>query len=71
MKRFLLSGFVLAASASAVVAAQAPAEAPQVRPVVLQKITVKVNGAIFTKTELGITSDRGASGAEPAKSDGD
>jgi parvulin-like peptidyl-prolyl isomerase len=52
MKRFLLSGFVLAASAVAGVAAQAPAESPQVRPVVLQKVLVKVNGAIFTKTEL-------------------
>jgi parvulin-like peptidyl-prolyl isomerase len=34
------------------VAAQVPAAPDQSRPVVLQRVLVKVNGAIFTKTEL-------------------
>lgn len=51
MKRLVLCAFVLAAPLSAAVAAQAPADS-QARPVVLQKVLVKVNGAIFTKTEL-------------------
>jgi parvulin-like peptidyl-prolyl isomerase len=52
MKRFVITACVVAASASAMLAAQAPADQTQARPVVLQKVLVKVNGAIFTKTEL-------------------
>jgi len=52
MKRFVITACVVAASASALLAAQAPADQAQARPVVLQKVLVKVNGAIFTKTEL-------------------
>lgn len=53
MKRLVLCACVLAVTAPAMVAAQAQqADPPQARPVVLQKVLVKVNGAIFTKTDL-------------------
>ncbi|MBK9241143.1 MAG: SurA N-terminal domain-containing protein [Acidobacteria bacterium] len=52
MKRIVMSAVALAVASAGVLAAQAPAPAVQSRPVVLQKVLVKVNGAIFTKTEL-------------------
>ncbi|MBK9243079.1 MAG: peptidyl-prolyl cis-trans isomerase [Acidobacteria bacterium] len=52
MKRIVMSAVALAVASAGVLAAQALAPAVQSRPVVLQKVLVKVNGAIFTKTEL-------------------
>ena len=55
MKRIFAGTLVAVVSALGTVAAQAPppqaTPAPS-RPVVLQRVLVKVNGAIFTKTEL-------------------
>ncbi len=51
-QRIVLSAVALVVASAGVLAAQAPAPAVQPRPVVLQKVLVKVNGAIFTKTEL-------------------
>jgi len=52
MKRQVLSALALMAMCAGVVAAQAPAAPAQPQSTVLQKVLVKVNGAIFTKTEL-------------------
>lgn len=57
MKQRVVCAVVLAAVSAGVLAAQSPASAGRVQPaqpqsVVLQKVLVKVNGAIFTKTEL-------------------
>ncbi|MSO49092.1 MAG: hypothetical protein EXQ49_04200 [Acidobacteria bacterium] len=51
-QRIVMSAVALAVASAGVLAAQAPAPPVQSRPVVLQKVLVKVNGAIFTKTEL-------------------
>ena len=52
MKRMMLCALALVAASTGVVGAQAPAAPVQAKPTVLQKVLVKVNGAIFTKTEL-------------------
>lgn len=57
MKRLVVCAVVLAAVSASVLAAQNPAPPGQAQPVqpqsvVLQKVLVKVNGAIFTKTDL-------------------
>lgn len=57
MKRIIAGMLVAVVSAVGTVAAQAQAQAPAAgpapgRPVVLQRVLVKVNGAVFTKTEL-------------------
>ncbi len=53
MKRIVAGTLVAVMSAVGTVAAQTPAPAPPAaRPVVLQRVLVKVNGAVFTKTEL-------------------
>jgi parvulin-like peptidyl-prolyl isomerase len=50
MKRTVLSAIVLSVAAAGLLKAQAAPAQPQ--SVVLQKVLVKVNGGIFTKTEL-------------------
>ena len=52
MKRILLCAFALIVGYANVLATQEPAAPAQPQSVVLQKVLVKVNGAIFTKTEL-------------------
>lgn len=57
MKRIVAGMLVAVVSAVGTVGAQAPAQAQATaptpgRPVVLQRVLVKVNGAVFTKTEL-------------------
>lgn len=53
MKRIIAGILVAVVSATGTVAAQAQAPAPSPgRSVVLQRVLVKVNGAVFTKTEL-------------------
>jgi peptidyl-prolyl cis-trans isomerase SurA len=52
MKRIISCALAGAVVSTAILAAQTPAAQTQARPVVLQRVLVKVNGAIFTKTEL-------------------
>jgi len=52
MKRRISSALAFALASVGVVAAQSLETVTQSRPVVLQKVLVKVNGAIFTKVEL-------------------
>ena len=52
MKRIVLSALVLATASAGVLSGQSPATPVQSQSVVLQKVLVKVNGAIFTKTDL-------------------
>lgn len=52
MKRIVLGALVLAVASANVLAAQSATPPAQPQSVVLQKVLVKVNGAIFTKTDL-------------------
>lgn len=52
MKRTVLCALALALACAGVLAAQGSAAPSQPQSVVLQKVLVKVNGAIFTKTDL-------------------
>lgn len=52
MKRVVLAVVVAFVASTGLLAAQAPPATSQPQSVVLQRVLVKVNGAIFTKTEL-------------------
>lgn len=52
MNRTVLCALAVAVASAGVLSAQAAAPAAQPQSVVLQKVLVKVNGAIYTKTEL-------------------
>jgi len=52
MKHIVSSALLVSLASVGAVMAQSPAQEAQPRPVVLQRVLVKVNGAIFTKVEL-------------------
>src|SRR5262245_52344869 len=52
MKRTICCALVLTAAAAGLLRAQDPPAPAQPKSVILQRVLVKVNGGIFTKTEL-------------------